>query len=67
MQNKEKEMFFFNQIKKINIGHDGKGSEQQWFLKTIQIEKKHEQYQYDQIGIFINEKSFSLDSKPIDG
>jgi hypothetical protein len=32
------------QIKKINIGHDGKGSEQKWFLKTVKIEKKDEHY-----------------------
>ena len=36
--------FFFSQIKKINIGHDGKGADQQWFLKSITIEKKDEVY-----------------------
>ena len=34
----------FVQIKKINIGHDGKGAEQQWFLKSVTIEKKDEVY-----------------------
>ncbi|CAF0906528.1 unnamed protein product [Adineta steineri] len=33
-------------IKKINIGHDGKGSEQQWFLKSIKIEKNDELYTF---------------------
>ncbi|CAF3864693.1 unnamed protein product [Adineta steineri] len=33
-------------IKKINIGHDGKGNEQQWFLKFIKIEKQNEHYTF---------------------
>ncbi|CAF4355934.1 unnamed protein product, partial [Adineta steineri] len=33
-------------IKKINIGHDGKGGEQQWFLKSIAIEKNDELYTF---------------------
>ncbi|CAF0753759.1 unnamed protein product [Rotaria sp. Silwood1] len=33
-------------IKKINIGHDGEGSERQWFLKSIQIDKKDEHYTF---------------------
>ncbi|CAF3891735.1 unnamed protein product, partial [Adineta steineri] len=33
-------------IKKINIGHDGKGDEQQWFLKSIAIEKNDELYTF---------------------
>ncbi|CAF2520074.1 unnamed protein product [Rotaria sp. Silwood2] len=31
-------------IEKINIGHDGKGNEQKWFLKAIEIEKNDEYY-----------------------
>ncbi|CAF3803025.1 unnamed protein product [Rotaria sordida] len=34
-------------IKKINIGHDGgEGTDQHWFLKSIQIEKKDEHYTF---------------------
>ncbi|CAF1409527.1 unnamed protein product [Adineta ricciae] len=33
-------------ITKINIGHDGNDSKQQWFLKSIHIEKKDEQYSF---------------------
>ncbi|CAF1216392.1 unnamed protein product [Adineta steineri] len=33
-------------IKKINIGHDGKGNDQQWFLKFIKIEKQNEHYTF---------------------
>ena len=34
-------------IKKINIGHDGKGDAQQWFLDSITIDKAYEHYQFD--------------------
>ncbi|CAF0819854.1 unnamed protein product [Rotaria sp. Silwood1] len=33
-------------IEKINIGHDGKGNEQKWFLKSIEIEKNDEYYMF---------------------
>ncbi|UJR35879.1 hypothetical protein I4U23_028622 [Adineta vaga] len=33
-------------IKKINIGHDGKDSDHEWFLKSIQVEKIDEQYTF---------------------
>jgi len=34
-------------IKKINIGHDGKGADHQWFLESITIDKGDEHYQFD--------------------
>ena len=37
---------FRNQIRRINIGHDGTDAGHAWFLESIKIEKKNQEYMY---------------------